>query len=337
MKRNLAIDSLRILACILVVLIHSPLSSKNSSGMFLCMISYIAAPSIGLLFMVSGALLLPVKGDYFTFLKRRFSKIVWPTLFWTIVYLGLRSLKTGVDPSIVRNLVSIPFSVQGNGVLWFMYTLSGLYLIAPILGAWLKNAQKSEVELVLAIWGVTLCYPLISQYILVDTTIYGALYYFTGYAGYFLLGYYLNKYREQISRRFYIGAFIIAIVGPIFLLYLKYNQIPFEFYSLFWNQSIFIVAACIVIWHAVQSIFHRWHLKNEVIINGIILLSNLSFGIYLIHILIMREWLWNQDWIQTIHNYPLQSMVVAVITFALSTLSTYLISKLPVSKWIIGS
>lgn len=337
MKRDLAIDCLRILACFLVVLIHSPLESENSNGMFLTMVSYAAAPSIGILFMVSGALLLPVKGDYFSFLKRRFSKIVCPTIFWTIIYLSLKSIKYGGDYTwYLRSLASVPFSVQGNGVLWFMYTLTGLYLIAPILSAWIKCAKKSEIELVLAFWGITLCYPIISTYIIVDTTIFGSLYYFTGYAGYFLLGYYLNTYWKEISKLFTIAVSAIAIVGPILLATLKYYDIQFDFYTLFWNQSIFIVALCVVIWQNVKFIISKLNVESNFAVNMIVKLSNLSFGIYLSHILIMREWLWNQNLIQSIQNYPLQSLLVALITIVLSVIVNYFISRMPYSKWLIG-
>lgn len=337
MKRDLAIDCLRILACFLVVLIHSPLASENSNGIFLTMVSYIAAPSIGILFMVSGALLLPIKGDYFSFLKRRFSKIVCPTIFWAIVYLSIKSIKYNGDYSwYLRCLASIPFSVQGNGVLWFMYTLAGLYLIAPILSAWVRCAKKSEIELVLGFWGVTLCYPIISRYVIVDTTVFGTLYYFTGYAGYFLLGYYLNTYGKEIRQSFNIAVAVIALIGPILLVALKFFEIQFDFYTLFWNQSIFIVALCVVIWQNVKFIFAKLNVENGFAVDMIVKLSNLSFGIYLSHILIMREWLWNQDMIQSIQIYPIQSIIVAVATFSLSGLLSYVVLRLPVSKWVIG-
>ena len=43
------------------------------------------------------------------------------------------------------SLLNLPFAAQGHGVLWFMYTLVGLYLLAPILQSWLRTATQREV------------------------------------------------------------------------------------------------------------------------------------------------------------------------------------------------
>ena len=64
--------------------------------------------------------------------------------------------------------------------------------------------------------------------------------------------------------------------------------------------------------------------------------SGLSFGIYLVHIAIMRYWLWEQDWIAGIGNYYLQWIVIVLLTFVLSWLFCYLVSLLPIGEWIIG-
>ena len=77
-QRDTALDIIRLLDCFMVVLMHSPMPLVNANGPFLAAMSYFMAPCIGLFFMVSGALLLPVKTDYFTFLRRRFGKISPP-------------------------------------------------------------------------------------------------------------------------------------------------------------------------------------------------------------------------------------------------------------------
>lgn len=74
-KRLDYLDTVRVLACVMVVLMHSPMPADNAPGLFLSTISYLSAPCIGLFFMVSGALLLPVKVDMFTFLRHRFTSV----------------------------------------------------------------------------------------------------------------------------------------------------------------------------------------------------------------------------------------------------------------------
>ena len=58
-QRDLSLDLLRIMACVMVVIMHSPIPSENANGLLLSSLSYFTAPCIGLFFMVSGALILP--------------------------------------------------------------------------------------------------------------------------------------------------------------------------------------------------------------------------------------------------------------------------------------
>lgn len=331
MKRDLSLDILRIIACLMVVLMHSPIPSDNATGQFLVALSYLTAPCIGLFFMVSGALLIPVKGDYSSFIRKRLGKVVMPTSFWTAVYIGFNIYNSQSELNIFRMFCSIPFSAQGHGVLWFMYTLIGLYLIAPILSAWLRDAKQSEVEIVLALWGITLCYPMLEYFIDVNGSTTGVLYYFAGYAGYFLLGWYLKNFDSRGLTWIATG---FAVSGTILLLAMKRFGIEFDFYRLFWYESIFIAALCVLIWKFVKRYVKTS--QDGALSKKLILVSNLSFGIYLIHILIMREWLWKLDVVLNISNYMIQTLVVAVATFAISTITVYFISKLKISKWLIG-
>ena len=56
-KRDYKLDLLRVIAILLIVLMHSPMPG-SAPGFVLSGISYLTAPGIGLFFMISGALLL---------------------------------------------------------------------------------------------------------------------------------------------------------------------------------------------------------------------------------------------------------------------------------------
>lgn len=331
-QRDISLDIIRILACFLVVLMHSPLPSANANGPFLVGISYFTAPCIGLFFMVSGALLLPVKTDYFTFLRRRFGKVVYPTVMWSLIYIILRLYYSESEINVLQSIASIPFSAQGEGVLWFMYTLCGLYLIAPILSGWLDRVTKRELLLVLMLWGVTLCYPLLKLWFAVNDSITGPLYYFGGYAGYFLLGYYLKRYPRSISA--WISG-VVALSGAILLFAAKRYGIALDFYSVFWYLSIFVAALCVIIWIMICKLSIQSRLR-EPVIKRLSLTSNLTFGIYLVHILVMRYWLWHQKWIIDISNYILQTVVISLLTVIGSLVLCYIIAKTPVGEYMIG-
>lgn len=105
MTRDFSLDIIRILACVMIVLMHSPMPDLGTAGVVLCGVSYLTAPGIGLFFMVSGALLLKKKMskpfDTKLFLQKRFSKILIPLVFWSLVgwgleQLGIRNTELGV-------------------------------------------------------------------------------------------------------------------------------------------------------------------------------------------------------------------------------------------------
>ena len=159
-QRILYLDVIRIIACCMIVLVHSPHPQAGNPNYVVVLISFMTAAGIGLFFMVSGALLLPVEMPTMEFLRKRIGKVVFPTLFWSFFYLAVQYLwgeKTMSE--IGRAIVSIPFSVQGHGVLWFMYTLVSLYLLAPVISPFLVRSSEKEIRFYLILWGVALCYP----------------------------------------------------------------------------------------------------------------------------------------------------------------------------------
>ena len=320
--RNATLDLLRVIAMMMIVLMHSPMPGC-ASGLVLAGLSYVTAPGIGLFFMVSGALLLGNNLSQREFLTRRFSKVLWPTIFWTAFYIVVNSIKAHEWPSL-PTVLSVPFSAQGHGVLWFMYTLAGLYLLTPILSRWLKTATKREVEFYLMLWGVTLLYPYLKPVLTINESDTGLLYYFAGYSGYFLFGYYL-KYLYEFKWTHVFLALAIAIMVPAVL---YSSQVEFDFYSMLWCLSL-PVACMAFIWYALICQLHN---KRITMFSD---LSRLSFGIYLIHIFIMRDLLWQVDAISLLPGL-IQIAVITTVTLLFSYIVVWSISKLSFSKYIIG-
>lgn len=245
--RNFQLDLLRVIACIMVVAMHSPIPPKTPSaldGVFLSSLSYLSAPCIGLFFMVSGALLLPVRDPYNIFLTRRFTKIIFPTLVWTLIYIVANVLKCGADSFSIRSILSIPFSSQGTSVLWFMYTLSGLYLLAPVISPWIERASEKEMRFYILLWGISLCYPILRLMLKINESETGMLYYFSGYLGYFVLGYYFKSYWPGLPSRKYVYMASICAISLITPVILRLWGVKIQFYSLFWYLSIFVAIMC---------------------------------------------------------------------------------------------
>lgn len=65
-------------------------------------------------------------------------------------------------------------------------------------------------------------------------------------------------------------------------------------------------------------------------------ISNLSFGIYLMHIFVMRRVLWNIDFLTYGLGWVGQLMTSWLMTLVICFVLTWLISYLPFSEYIIG-
>ena len=120
----------------------------------------------------------------------------------------------------------------------------------------------------------------------------------------------------------------ISVVFPVALFVLHAEV---DFYSLFWYLSITIALWCIVWWCVVKRLMRN----VSKIPNWIVDLSKLSFGIYLIHILVMRNLLWKTEWMQNM-NGLVQIVVCAILTFTIGALISWGISKIKYVRAIIG-
>ncbi len=321
------LDWLRILAMLMIITMHAPIPNIGTNGLVLSSISFLMAPGIGLFFMVSGALLLPTHDNMKPFLNHRLRKVVWPTVIWSLFYLSISWLKHGTSPDeIAKSLLSIPLTAQGNGILWFMYTLIGLYILAPIISPWLQKASQKEVVFILALWGITMSYPLIDGILHINDTKTGVLYYESGYAGYFLLGYYLRKYHHH--NPFKIIALLILI--PITIAaWVKTKHIPVDFYSAFWYLSILTAMMSAGWFLFFKRLFKSFSPKLLATI------SNCCFGVYFIHIFVMRQIIWKWDLISQFGGI-IQILLTVVLTASISFVIVYAISYLPISYYLIG-
>lgn len=330
-QRIIYLDVCRILACCMIVLMHSPHPDAGNSGLLLAPLSFLTSVGVGLFFMVSGSLLLPVKTNTKSFLKKRLGKIVYPLLFWTFFYICINLLIGKVNiKEIPEILLSVPFSTQGHGVLWFLYSLVGLYLLAPIISSFISNSSKRTLAFYLFLWILSLCFPILSLIVKVNDSITGWIYYFSGYWGYFVLGFFLHAFNYRFSKTILI-LFLIIPFG-CFILYKFFFQQECAFLDLFGYLSVFVVMMCVAWFISVRIIVEKYKKENDFLI----VFSNCCFGIYLMHIFVMRNLLWNIDYIVYSFGGFGQIIITWLLTLGICLGLSYIISFLPFAEYIIG-
>ncbi len=176
---------------------------------------------VPLFVMLTGTLLLPLKTDGTAFCKRHILRVLWPFLIWSVAYsflpwlAGLADIDNTTAAAFMpyagdaikqRDLISafgyivqIPFNNSPLTVpMWYIYLLIGLYLYLPVFSAWVGQASRKSQRRYLYVWAVTLLVPFWVNLVrdnlwgLTPFNEFGMLYYFAGFNGYLLLGYYLR-------------------------------------------------------------------------------------------------------------------------------------------------
>ena len=331
-KKEVWIDVLRAFACICVLLVHSPAKyDGHIPGQYvLAPCNYLfMAWGVSVFFMISGALLFYKAQDLKTFYKKRFSRILIPIVVWSIIYIFFDDLFYQSDKSHLHRILMIPLTQQTT-LLWFMYTLVGIYLIAPVISTWLSTCSKRDVEIVLGLWGITLLLPYLKLLDpdcdkIIGTN--GVLHNFYGFVGYALLGYYIRKYINiPVLSWKYLLLVIFSFGFPLFIFVTKILPIDVL------NQSMSISAASM---SAVAFIyFKNLNYKEGWILNIILKIAEFSFGIYLCQMLFLTPL--RHSLTQYHIHYALQIPITAIVAGALSFLFVWGLSKLPRSKWLFG-
>lgn len=333
-NRNIAFDYIRILACVMVVLMHCPIPQKTIStfdSYFLSTISYITTPCIGLFFMLSGALLLPSEIEsYKKFFTHRFKRIAIPTIVWSFVYIIYDMVADDKSVSdMLTSIISIPITPQ-EGVLWYVYTLIGIYLLLPILSPWFKLSSNRQILFYLSIWSITLLFPYLKGWINLTTGETGILYYFSGYVGYFILGAILTRrYAEIKAAKVSAIAILLCLIIPAPL---KLFNAEIDFYSMFWYLSMPVAIMC-ASWFIIARSWPRPSKSSRLYLITV-KISSYTFGIYLCHILFRR--IIFDSYIFNDLNIVLSTTASFLLMFGCSLSLCLFIKRTPFSKYIIG-
>jgi surface polysaccharide O-acyltransferase-like enzyme len=347
-NKILWISNLRVLATFCVILLHVaaghfvsdfsiPANAHWWAANVYDSITHFAVP---LFLMISGALLLPQEISLGKFLKKRFTRILLPFIFWNIIYIavfffGKNYYSDFTFREIVNDLIVKLLTNEISFHFWFVYTLVGLYLFMPILSKWIQHSTEKEILYFIAVWFITVNLINIPVFYAHTSYIFEKLVNFSGYAGFLVLGYYLSikKIPLKINTQRLLAAALClcAMAFTVFFTYresLKYNHENERFMYHFYFNIILMTASIFVFVKNIPS------LNNKIILLIINTLDKYSYGIYLIHVfvLIYMHQFGICGWFPPFIDYPLQ----AVLCMAVSWLVIYLLHKIPFIKYVAG-
>lgn len=270
-------------------------------------------PCVPLFVMLTGALLLPVKGEAGPFYRKRIGRVVWPFLLWSVIYnlfpwltglLGCRpevildffpySGEAATRQSLgvsLENMAHIPLNFSLLDVhMWYIYLLIGLYLYLPIFSAWVERASRRSQRWFLAAWTLTLFLPYYREY--VDPYIWGAcswnefhmLYSFAGFNGYLLLGHYLRHTDWSLRRTLAVGlplfaaGFCVTFFGFRHISSLpSYTPEQLEMYFYYCSPNVAMMTV------PVFMLAHKVRVERPWMCRLLAHLTACGFGIYMVH------------------------------------------------------
>lgn len=299
-KRIFYFDEIRALAILFVILCHTttiyhPFNYSFSPLAIPSILNMLGWVGVPLFFMISGALLLNREYTLKDFFKRRFTRILYPFIFWMIITLSLYYFFLGFGE---KELLKVFFG--DNRYTWFIWVMMGIYLILPVINSFIVEYGMKGVRYFLAIWFIIIILQTIGFYPLYKLD----LSYFAGFIGYVVLGYYLANAEFKLPDR------ILIILGAIlYVAFLAMNwycqghkmfitgSAYFSIFVAMASIGVFIFFRCISDYSQknIKSLTSKIHGKIE---NGrlgriILSISVCSYGMYFVNSLIMRfvkEW-----------------------------------------------
>lgn len=187
---------------------------------------------------------------------------------------------------------------------------------------------------------------------------YGLFYYLSGFIGYLLLGLYFRKFVGELSWKktlavalpCWVAGFAIVFGGFIRRVYETSEGIfPAEgiintavYWETTWCNDTFGVALMTIAW----ILLFRKITASGCFYNKVLLpVSKASYGIYLAHLLVLvpvcgaiREWLGSAETgVLDFWTTPVEILLSAVIAFALTSVASVLIQRVPkIGKYIAG-
>lgn len=228
-NRSIYHDLLRIFASFAVICIHVCAESltweaheiSTSTWTYLNIFDSLSRIAVPIFVMLSGSFMIDKYKE--NSLKKLYSKnifrLVCSYIFWSCVYVVFNLLKDYILHTPTDKKELLYSLIQGEYHLWFIPMLIFLYAVTPLLKEMCKNKQNEQYFLLLA------CIPIVFNFVNYFITIKPLNVLFdragfqlvSGYAVYYILGHYLNRY--EVQKKYRVLIYILAIASAILTIF----------------------------------------------------------------------------------------------------------------------
>lgn len=326
-NRIFYIDYLRVFATFAVVMLHVATKNTNTCSvqspewLILNFYNSICRWCVPVFVMISGALFLNSNYSISHIFKKNIFRIFTAFVAWSFLYAIVNVLiHHGGIGSLIRQ------TIQGHYHMWFLFMIIGLYLFVPLIRAIVHSDYLMKYFLI-----ISFIFSFIFPYIIslsffagekieeLLQSIYKNIYLPQSYIGYFVLGYYLYKKEYTKKQRLTIYAFsLLGFVSTIALSTIHSHQIN-------WDKGTFLnfLTVNVLLESVGVFVFFKYKIKkNHKTVPIILKLSKYSFGVYLVHVMLI-ETIYDLWGIYALSIHPIIS--VPILTFIIS-IASFIIS-----------
>lgn len=343
-RRNHLLDIARIVAVFAIVMIHccsgfvQIYKLHTNEFIFGNLFNSIARIGVPLFLMISGSLFLDERKEIT--LKCVMTKNVKNLTIITIVWASIYSVTYNIIfPLLAGNAVNskniIVDILNGHSHMWYLYMIIGLYITTPFLKKFVYKENKNMVLFFIIIsFVVQFLLPTIDKVcaLHLDIDFIGEwidkfhLDFFSGYITYFLAGWYIvhvgvgPKHHKNII---YCLSLISLLIIVFYVNFTGNYAIAYE------NIGALVFVYSIGVFLAINNI--KINFKEKTI--GILAkLSKLTFGVYIIHIIVL--FMFNKLLPYSEHS-AIHIIFSFIVVVSVSFIGSYIVSKIPVLKNII--
>lgn len=335
------LDNARILAIFGVILLHTSLRVESPSlgsvdWWIIDLYGSLTRWCVPVFIMISGVLLLDKnkKENLSIFYKKRLSRILWPLLFWSVLFLAwdfMKGFARGEPPSAVA-LAKNFLAGKPYPHIWFLYMMLGMYLFTPFFRKIIRSSTNRDLEFfVLVMFIIAATHVLYTAFYPTNGAgIFITL--FLDYIPYFMMGHLIRQSIKQPSKWVLwviFGLSFLATAFGCFYTGIKSNLITgMYFYE---NLSISVIPMSI----SAMLLLKNW---EKPIFSNILTQKTaaLTLGIYLVHPLVLELFRHKTIGISVMLFNPVISVpVISILVFATSLLCVWIMSQLPYIKRVI--
>ena len=335
-------DILNIIAMIAVVSMHcngivhnNPNTRAWNTSLIVDCVCYWAVP---VFCMLSGATLLNYRKKYDTktFFKKRAQKVLIPFICWAIIMFIFKICTNQLDVSnyTIRDYFNAFFNNYENGIYYFMFVILGIYLTIPLLSLVTKEENNKILDLTIIMYFIFNSFiPNILKLFKINYNNDFSIQ-IGPYIIFVLLGYILST--RNISKKKRILIYVGAIVGLLYRYIITYiiSKKSGTVYKEIWGYNSWhsILLACAVFLIIKNLNFDERLKDNKKLKKFLWIISSCSFGIYLIHMLII----YYEIKIFNINEYSWEWRTIGILTTYLISLGIiFILKKIPIIKRLV--